>query len=69
MLPRVSFGPTVQTPHIDAISILPDRNVRLTVSGSSNVLYSVQGSASLAPSAWTSLVTNSDLLAHSPSTT
>jgi hypothetical protein len=55
----VSFGPTVQTPHIDAISILPDRNVRLTVSGSSNVLYSLQGSASLAPSAWTSLVTNS----------
>ncbi|PYJ07230.1 MAG: hypothetical protein DME25_04365 [Verrucomicrobia bacterium] len=55
----ISFGPTVLPPHIDAITPLPSGNYRLTVSGSSNVLYTVEASSGLAPASWTALITNS----------
>jgi hypothetical protein len=56
----ISFGPTVLPPNIDTISQLPDRNFRLTVSGSSNVSYYLQSSSTLSPPSWSSLVTNNN---------
>ena len=54
----ISFGPTVLPPHSDTVNVLPDGNIRLTVSGSTNVSYTAQ-SASSVLGGWTSLVTNS----------
>ena len=59
----VRFGPgivSVLRPHIDAINLLPDGNIALTVSGSPNIAYSVQASDAVVPTSWTSLVTNSN---------
>jgi len=54
----ISFGPNVLTPAITA-NQLPDGNLRLTVSGSSNISYSVESTPVVAPTSWTSRVTNS----------
>jgi hypothetical protein len=55
----IAFGPNALPPHLDAITLLPDRNVRLTVSGSPDVSYTIEDSSSLAPVSWAPLATNS----------
>ena len=54
----IAFGPVVP-PHIDAVTPLPAGNYRVTVSGWSNIAYTVEASSGLAPASWTPLVTNS----------
>ena len=52
-----SYTLTISPPdpaHFDSITLLPDNNIHLTISGSSNVNYDIQASTDL--SAWGSLI-------------